>query len=78
MRNQYSKRFGTIAVEKGYISEGQLIKALELQTKEIMTEGKHRLLGQLFLEEGLLTTTQVNEILEILNQRIMYMISVGR
>jgi hypothetical protein len=78
MKKQYSKRFGTIAVDKGYISEDQLIKALELQAKENVTDGKHRLLGQIFLDEGLLTTTQVDEILETMNQRIIYMISVGR
>ncbi len=78
MKKHYHKRFGTIAVDKGYISEDQLIKALELQAKENVTEGKHRLLGQIFIDEGLLTTTQVDEILETMNQRIMYMISVGR
>ena len=78
MKKHYQKRFGTIAVDKGFISEDQLIKALEMQAKENVLEGKHRLLGQIFLEEGLLTTTQVDEILETMNQRIMYMISVGR
>ena len=78
MKKQYNKRFGTIAVDKGYISEDQLINALELQAKENVTEGKHRLLGQIFLDEGLLTTTQVDELLEIMNQGIIYMISVGR
>ncbi len=78
MKKHYQKRFGTIAVDKGYINEDQLIKALEMQAKENVMEGKHRLLGQIFVEEGLLTTTQVDEILETMNQRIMYMISVGR
>ena len=78
MKKHYHKRFGTIAVDKGYISENQLIKALELQAKENVKEGKHRLLGQIFLDEGLLTNAQVDEILETMSQRIMYMMSVGR
>jgi|COG998Drversion2_1049125.scaffolds.fasta_scaffold223903_2 hypothetical protein len=78
MKKHYHKRFGTIAVDKGYISENQLIEALELQAKENIKEGKHRLLGQIFLDEGLLTETQVDEILETMSQRIMYMMSVGR
>ena len=78
MKKNHHKRFGTIAVDKGYIDEDQLIKALEIQAKENVMEGKHRLLGQIFVEEGLLTEVQVDEILETMNQRIMYMISVGR
>ena len=78
MKKNHHKRFGTIAVDKGYITEDQLIQALEIQAKENVIEGKHRLLGQIFIEEGLLTEEQVDEILETMNQRIMYMISVGR
>jgi len=78
MKKHYHKRFGTIAVDKGFINEEQLIKALELQAKENVTENKHRLLGQIFIDEGLLTTAQVDEILEIMSQRVMYMLSVGR
>ena len=78
MKENYHKRFGTIAVDKGYIKEEQLVNALEIQAKENVMEGKHRLLGQIFVEEGLLTAAQVDEILETMNQRILYMISVGR
>ena len=78
MKKHYHKRFGTIAVDKGFISENQLIKALELQAKENVKEGKHRLLGQIFVDEGLLIEAQVDEILETMSQRIMYMMSVGR
>ena len=78
MKKNYHKRFGTIAVDKGYINENQLIKALEMQAKENIKEGKHRLLGQIFLDEGLLTEAQVDDILETMSQRIMYMMSVGR
>ena len=78
MKKNRHKRFGTIAVDKGFITEAQLVKALEIQAKENVMEDKHRLLGQIFVDEGLLTDTQVDEILETMNQRIMYMISVGR
>lgn len=78
MKKHYHKRFGTIAVEKGYITGDDLLSALELQAKENVKEGKHRLLGQIFVDEGLLTEAQVDEILETMSQTIMYMISVGR
>ena len=77
MKKHYQKRFGTIAVDKEYINEDQLIKVLEMQAKENVMEGKHRLLGQILVDEGLLTTTQVDIILETMNQTIVYMISVG-
>ena len=67
MKKHYNKRFGTIAVNKGYISEDQLIGALKMQAKENVLEGKHRLLGQIFVEEGLLTNAQVDKILEAMN-----------
>ena len=78
MKKNYNKRFGTIAVDKEYITEDQLVKGLEIQAQENIMEDKHRLLGQIFVEEGLLTTSQVDEILETMNQRMVYMISVGR
>jgi hypothetical protein len=77
-KKHYHKRFGTIAVDKGYINDDQLIKALEIQAKKNVMEGKHRLLGQILLDEGLLTTAQVDEILDTMNQRLVYMIAVGR
>jgi len=70
MKNCLNKRFGTIAVNKGYISEDQLIKAFAMQAKQNVLEGKHRLLGQIFVEEGFLTNAQVDEILEIMNQKL--------
>ena len=51
MKKHHHKRFGTIAVDKGFISEEQLIKALELQATDNIKEGKLRLLGQIFLDE---------------------------
>jgi hypothetical protein len=78
MKTQPQKRFGTIAVEKGFITEDQLFLALKIQAKENLEKEKHRLLGQILIEQGLLSISQVEEILEIMNQQIMYMISAGR
>ena len=49
-----------------------------MQARENVEEGKHRLLGQILLDQGLLTNEQVDDILETMSQRIVYMISVGR
>ena len=78
MKKNQHKRFGSIAVDKGFITKDQLVQALELQARENVEEGKHRLLGQILLDQGLLTNEQVDDILETMSQRIVYMISVGR
>lgn len=76
--NNNQKRFGAIAVEKGFITEEQLFQALKVQAKENLAEGKHRLLGQILLEEGLITAPQIEEVLDVINHQLVYMISVGR
>jgi hypothetical protein len=71
-------RFGMIAINKGYITKDQLIRALTIQAKENIEDGTHRLLGQILVGEGFLSEEQVDDILEMLNNQIVYMLSVGR
>lgn len=78
MKTLPNKRFGTIAVEKGFITKNQLFEALKIQTKENIEKGKHRLLGQILIEKKLLTLSQVEIIVETMNQQIIYMTSAGR
>ena len=78
MKKHFNKRFGIIAVDKGYINEDQLIKAMKIQAKENVMEGKHRLLGQVLIEEEILTTEQVDEILDTMDQKMIYIVSDGR
>lgn len=60
---EISRRFGTIAVEKGFITIDQLTRALNIQLLENMNEGRHRLIGAILLEENLIDMPQVNEVL---------------
>jgi hypothetical protein len=78
MQKYFLKRFGAIAVEKGFVTKDQIIHALEVQAKENLEEGKHRLLGQILVDEGLLKAAQVDDILQTMNQQMVYMLSVGR
>jgi hypothetical protein len=57
------KRFGALAVEKGYITLDQLIKAMNIQIFENLQEEKHRLIGEILLEEGFITKEQIDEVL---------------
>jgi hypothetical protein len=78
MEKQIQKRFGSIAVEKGFITINQLAEALSIQARENVDEGKHRLLGQILLEQGLITESQIDIILDTMARAMEYVISVGR
>ncbi len=58
------KRFGTIAVAKGFITPDQLIEALTTQIKENLGGNQHRLLGTILREMGFMTIQQIDEVLK--------------
>ena len=60
------RRFGVIAVEEGFITQGQLLKALSAQVIENLEGKPHRLLGEILCEQGAMTKDQVDEVLTIL------------
>ena len=62
------KRFGVIAIEKGYCSAEQFIEALKIQVIEDVNKGKHRLVGRILLEQGVMNFEQINDVLEILGK----------
>ena len=72
------KRFGAIAVEKGIITEDQLLDALNIQAKENLLDGGHRLLGQILMDMGIITESQIDEVLEVINQQYILMIGAGK
>ncbi len=57
------KRFGVLAVEKGLVTADHVIDALRIQVMEDMQKGRHRLIGRIFLEQGLMTISQIDEVL---------------
>ena len=57
-------RFGTIALEKGFVTPIQLGKAVNEQMKSDLDKGIHRLLGEILVEMGFMTVRQVNEVLQ--------------
>ena len=60
------KRFGTIAVEKRFITLDQLVKAMNIQILEDVEKGVHRLIGEILLELGFITIPQIDEVLDSL------------
>lgn len=58
------KRFGISAVQKGFITANQVIEALKIQVTEDVEKGKHRLIGRILLEQGLITLQPIDDVLE--------------
>jgi len=56
------KKFGEIAVEKGYVTEEDVAAALALQ-QELAGEGKQELIGIIMLQQGMITNEQLIDIL---------------
>jgi len=46
----YEKRFGILAIEKGFIDADDLIKALTVQVGEDISQIRHRLLGKVLFD----------------------------
>jgi K+ transporter len=66
----YEKRFGIVAIEKGFISSEELIEALKVQVGEEIEIGKHRLLGEILLYQDRITARQIDEVVKTLFKQI--------
>ena len=58
------KRFGALAIEKGFITLEHLIDAMKIQILENTDGSDHRLIGQILWEEGYIKTEQIKEVLK--------------
>ena len=70
------KRFGLIAFEKGLITADQLVEALKIQVMDDIEKGRHRLIGRILLEQGLITTEHIDEILESLGKGLPLLMEI--
>lgn len=57
------KRFGTIAIEKGFITQEQLFEVLKTQVSEELEGKERRLVGQILYDKGHITTDQIDDVL---------------
>ena len=64
------KRFGVLAVEKGFITADQVIEALRIQVMEDIEKGKHRLIARILLEQRLITLSQIDEVLRSMGKNL--------
>ena len=63
------KPFGIIALELGYITATQLVEAFNIQVTDDIEQKKHRLIGQILLDQGYITTPQVENVVRTLRNQ---------
>ena len=61
------KLFGEVAFEKGYVTTETLYEALTIQAKAEVTGQPYMFLGQILMELGRMSETQVLEVLSELH-----------
>jgi hypothetical protein len=59
----YEERFGNIAIAKGFITSEKLLAALKMQVQEETEKKQHRLIGQILLEQGVISGEQIQQVL---------------
>ena len=64
--DQISMRFGMMAVQKGFVTAQNVVDALEIQAREYFSIGRHRLIGEILVDQGYLDQGQLNEIILLL------------
>jgi len=62
IKEPYEKRFGNLAIEKGFITVEQLIEAFKNQVKGEI-RGKFQLIGEILLDLKYMTPDQFDEVL---------------
>ena len=54
----HDKRFGVVAVEKGFVTKEQLFEALQIQIEEDLGGDRHSLIGIILVRLGYLTVAK--------------------
>jgi hypothetical protein len=68
MEPEKEERFGLHAVRRGFINQQQLDEAIRVQQREINETGKKRFIGRILVDQGLLSISQIDEILNALGK----------
>jgi hypothetical protein len=65
---RYERRFGVIALEEGFITADDLIKALSIQAGENIKKKRHRLIGEILLGMDLMSAKQIEKVVSTIIQ----------
>lgn len=61
---EYCRRFGQVAVERGFITPELLKEALAEQVDDDLAKKRHRLLGDILFEKNCMTAKQIQAVLD--------------
>lgn len=53
-----------VAVKMGFVTPEQVVKALEIQVTEDLSQGSHRRIGKILLDQRLIDQGQIDEIVQ--------------
>jgi len=72
-KHYYVRRFGVVAIEKGFITQDQLNEALKAQVEENVEKHEHRFVGTILFGLSYITREEIIEVLETaeMEKRIM-------
>ena len=65
----HDKRFGVIAVEKGFITKEQLFEAMKIQVEEDLSGNPHTLIGIILIKLGYLTREEADILLRTMRKK---------
>jgi hypothetical protein len=60
---EYTNRFGIVAVDMGFVTIEQVMEALSEQVMDNFANKRHRLIGEILFEKGLMTLEQIELVL---------------
>lgn len=69
--------FGMIAVQKGFVSTGQVKRALEIQRAESDRGKQHRLIGRILSDNGWISDAQIYQVMGSLHKTGIQMPTQG-
>jgi hypothetical protein len=58
------KRFGQLAMERSFVTLGQIIEALTIQTRDNIEKKRYRPIGEILLDRGYINTRQIEIVLQ--------------
>jgi len=61
---EYCKRFGQIAVERGHVTNDQLKETLSEQVDDDLENRPHRTVGMILFEKGWMTSKEIESVLD--------------
>jgi hypothetical protein len=60
----YERRFGIIVIEKGYVTNDQVINTLAIQVGENIEHGIHRQIGEILLSLNVMNANQIEDVVK--------------